>query len=60
MAKAFKLSIGSKFNMEEDEIYTVLLLINIFLFYHKKVDEMHKGKSDVEAKYFWQLMIISL
>ena len=60
MTRAVKLSIGTKFNMEEDEIYTVLLLINIFLLYHKKVDKMHKGKYDVEAKYFCQLMIISL
>ena len=48
MVRAF--SIGSKFNMEKDEWYTVLLLINIFLLYHKKLDKMHKGKSDVEAK----------
>ena len=40
--------------------YIVLLFINIFLLYHKKSDKMHKGKSDVEAKYFCQLMNISL
>ena len=28
----------------------IVLFINIFLLYHKKLDKMHKGKSDVEAK----------
>ena len=46
MVRAF--STGSKFNMEKDEIYS--FVINIFLLYHKKLDKMHKGKSDVEAK----------
>ena len=58
MVRAF--SAGSKFNMEKDEWYTILLFINIFLLYQKKLDKMHKGKSDVEAKYFCQLMNISL
>ena len=40
--------------------YIVLLFINIFLLYHKKLDKMHKEKSDVEAKYFCQLTNISL
>ena len=46
--------------MEKDEKYTVLLFINIFLLYYKKLDKMHKEKSDLEAKYFCQLMNISL
>ena len=47
--------------MCKDEIYTVLLFINLFLLYHKKLDKLYKGKSDVEANYFCQLMnIISL
>ena len=58
MVRAF--SIGSKFNMEKDEWYIILLFINIFLLYHKKLDKMLKEKSDVEAKYFCQLMNISL
>ena len=58
MVRAF--SIGSKYNMEKDEKYTVLLFINIFLLYYKKLDKMHKEKSDLEAKYFCQLMNISL
>ena len=58
MVQAF--SIGSKFNMEKDKIYTVLLFINMFRLYHKKLDKMHKGKFDVEAKYFRKLMNISL
>ena len=58
MVRAF--SIGSKSNMEKDEKYTVLLFINIFLLYYKKLDKMHKEKSDLEAKYFCQLMNISL
>ena len=60
MARAFKPSIGSKFNMEKNEIYTVLLFISIFLLYQKKLDKMDKGKYDVEAKYFCQLVNISL
>ena len=58
MVRAF--SIESKSNMEKDEKYTVLLFINIFLLYYKKLDKMHKEKSDLEAKYFCQLMNISL
>ena len=46
--------------MEKDKIYTVLLFVNMFLLYHKKLDKMHKEKFDVEAKYFCQLMDISL
>ena len=60
MVRAFKLSIGSKFSMKEDEIYAVLLFINIFLLYHEKLDKIHKGKSNREAQYFCQLMNISL
>ena len=46
--------------MEKNEIYTVLLFISIFLSYQKKLDKMDKGKYDVEAKYFSQLVNISL
>ena len=46
--------------MWKDAIYTVLLFINIFLLYHKKLDKMQEGRYDVEAKYFCQLMNISL
>ena len=39
--------------MERDEIYTVLLFINIFWLDYKKLNKVHQRKSDVETKYFF-------